>query len=88
MSPKIKIGAAISPSEKFSTFAVNLYSGFVDLETTWRKTFPIAIWLASRVSSVQKAFVVSKTDWLKTWLLPKNASDRLRRDVSTMCLCQ
>lgn len=77
MSPKIKMGAASSPREKFSTFAVNLYSGFVALDTTCLKTLPMASWLASRVSFVQKAIVVSNTDWLKTWLLPKRASDRL-----------
>jgi hypothetical protein len=32
---------------------------------------------AVRVSAVQKARVVSKMVWLKMWLLPKKASERL-----------
>jgi hypothetical protein len=32
---------------------------------------------AVRMEEVQKRRVVSKMDWLKMWLLPKKASERL-----------
>lgn len=44
------MGASSSPTEKFSTDAVNLYVGLNALEETWRPTLAIARALASSIS--------------------------------------
>lgn len=77
ISPNTMIGAATSPSENASLVDVKLYSGFADLEASCRAILPLASMPAVKVSAVQKARVVSKMLWLKMWLLPKKASERL-----------
>lgn len=44
---------------------------------TCRANLLLAICTGVRMSVVQYSMEVSKTDWLKTWLLPKKASERL-----------
>ena len=73
------IGAATSPKLNCSVVGVNLYVGLNALDWIWRKSLLFASISVVIGSAVQNALVVSNTVWLKTWLLPKKASERLLR---------
>lgn len=53
MSPNTMKGAEISPALKFSTDAVNLYSGLVARDSTCRKTLLLVNMIGSMSSEVQ-----------------------------------
>ena len=87
ISPNTKNGAAISPKVTLCDAVVKMYSGLKAFMFSWRADMLLATIATVRVSAVQNCFVWSKTVWLKTWLLPKNASWRLEeREVSQVLL--
>lgn len=76
-SPNATMGAITSPRLNCSVVVVKAYSGLNALEANWRATLLLANMAAVTFSSVQYALVVSKIVWLKRWLFPKKASERL-----------
>lgn len=77
MSPNAITGATTSPRLNSSVRSVKVYVGLNALESSWRAILELAIMLASITGSTQYRIVCSNTVALKTWLLPKYASDRL-----------
>ena len=76
-SPNAAIGAA--NSRRLASFVLlgYVYVGLKALDWTSRASLLLASISVVRVGAVQYCFVQLKTVWLKMWLFPKYASERL-----------